>query len=1385
MATIEEIARLIATRSNKCFTKGCKEEIYDIESCYQNGVLFQITGNLDVVKIDVNNDEEMDFQSCALGCNEHYSSLNLSSIDELYGNLINEFNLTADDAAVNADKEEIAKIEKEVLRALQFKFPNKKEYKMLESYIPRDVISINETYKSWMKYPELNKLVDSEKRVVLLGVAGMGKSVELERLSSVLSGAESKYYPVLIRLADVTNESVEELLFKEYAEWKNIPLSRLVILIDALDEVGLADFTTIVKKLNRFCDENEAIRVVVSCRNNFYTTELQGGGAKLKKFRTYHLTPIDYFTIRKYLSDHIDNVDSVLLSLQTNRYFELMESPFYLVRLADYYKEKKKFPESRKDLFEYLIKIRFEKDRTKYVNADLDLEMHLVEVRQVLEKIAVLMLCTGRNYITNDEVRSTIPTEEVFNQAIKRSFLFDKSILNPDHWEFEHNQFKEFLAASFLSRRTFKEIKKLAQIDARYQKIKPHWLNTMILLISILDVHDEKTSSILKWIIKSDPESLVRVERDKLELCHRESIFISIIQKYQAKNVLIRNGKFTLLDLVTLVYDSPKTLDFLIRRLALSESNMQLTESLGLIQGFKDELLESKKEDIEREVVSILERKDAHYNVVYECLNTLGELKPNNVKFTETLIGLIDLESSSHARTGLYEYLDKSDHLEYFVEVALSGLLRLERVKLESENDLEEPEPLLSLEAHILEGLIKKIETESGLKKIINWAFNNVPGRHYDGSTGSYFSAIEAALKTAANTSLQSDFEFCELVAKLTFKFAKKFYTHGEVNFYHFFENCPHSLQLFKFYADQAERTLDSEIDFHYTCGYVCNLDCVDYLLGIIQSEKLEDQVVFRLRWLLNLNADKPIFDRFYKGLIRINAKYAFPEVQDPKKLNAERIRRDCQLLHSKYEIISEAKDIFNSDQTSVLTSKVLWESEKHIRREDKSKNTLVYLMLRALAGDQGDVTIEKLIGFLEDPARWEWYRIQFLYNTDVNNTDFSFDDISKRFIEKWVENQLNDCNFTNAVRKKNDGKINYLLKELFVCYFIFRLNISISEELWIDLLNYPSSFISKKISSVNDFDENFSLLDEATKQLGKEKVNEHILANIQNHKIFDVTRKDFLVYAGNEGFTEAEEELLKEIQGTKYQTFEKREFINSYILGGGSTGRLSELISKVQYEVKLEILNALISSMDTNQLGQIIISLIESNDIPEQRYELIRRLRALDRSTYFKYMISWIKENRKFPDRNVFEELESNQLNDLMFLFQDSLVKKYGNNAKGHFYDRNDCIEPMIGIAAKSKEGYEALRYNFIKWFDFGSETKFLHYKLQDLEERYYLNTTVIQDFSNAQELIDDIIPTTRWEKFWNPKPKIEKLTYVVCTIILGLFGLIQLTIFLVSLVD
>jgi GTPase SAR1 family protein len=156
------------------------------------------------------------------------------------------------------------------------------------------------------KQQSLGQLMISTKRVVLLGDAGSGKSTELKNLHHRLSQDASPFVPILQNFNSYTPDLGLEGFLPE------VPNNLLLIIWDGLDEIEPKNFNTVVRQIYTFSEKHGEIRILISCRTNFYELPINDSSSTLPGFEPYLINDLnpkkvkEYYD-RKYSSTQSDN----------------------------------------------------------------------------------------------------------------------------------------------------------------------------------------------------------------------------------------------------------------------------------------------------------------------------------------------------------------------------------------------------------------------------------------------------------------------------------------------------------------------------------------------------------------------------------------------------------------------------------------------------------------------------------------------------------------------------------------------------------------------------------------------------------------------------------------------------------------------------------------------------------------------------------------------------------------------------------------------------------------------------------------------------------------------------------------------------------------------
>jgi predicted NACHT family NTPase len=163
---------------------------------------------------------------------------------------------------------------------------------LAEKYTPGTLFLRNELSQ------DVLSVVKQCNRVVLLSDAGLGKTIELQRIAWHYSNDDSPFFPLFLPLNKYVNQNISELL---PPNWSRIPDSQLLIILDGLDEIESKNKNDAIRKIELFSEQHPNSHIIVSCRTNFYESETKQSSGTLSGFSSYVLLDLDSTEIEKYI----------------------------------------------------------------------------------------------------------------------------------------------------------------------------------------------------------------------------------------------------------------------------------------------------------------------------------------------------------------------------------------------------------------------------------------------------------------------------------------------------------------------------------------------------------------------------------------------------------------------------------------------------------------------------------------------------------------------------------------------------------------------------------------------------------------------------------------------------------------------------------------------------------------------------------------------------------------------------------------------------------------------------------------------------------------------------------------------------------------------------
>lgn len=549
-----------------------------------------------------------------------------------------------------------------------FKDPStvrKVKYESCE-YIPRKVcehaLALSGAFARGF-YPErcvlLKESLQEKRKILLLSGAGMGKSVELKNFAHELY-CEHEVFPYWCSLRDYESEEIDALLPKEYA---GLHSSYLVLLFDGYDELKNDERISFEKALNKYLERNSQTLVVVSSRSNFCRIESGNESKTFPGFYVVDLLELEKPEIEQYLNQRDIDPNSFFNAATVSDVYQLINNPFYLTLLCELFEKYKKLP-PKADLMETLIKESFHIDDLK---SHERLEDRAYELNGLLDKLAFAMQLMQANSLDDaSEYQSLI---EDFNsrELLKKSGLFKRE---GKGWQFVHNNFREYLAARYLSKLNAGEVK--AYI-ADKNEVRAGWVNTLSYLAGM-----ELEWDIVDWLAAFAPSALVKCDPDRVLEERRNEIFVSIFKHHEEEGLWYDNSLCTERDLAHFA-ESDEALTFLLDRINNPVNPRAQCTAIKILRCFNPTLYGRGREVCETLVSCCEAFPNVTETVCKEAILAIAQLNLGSEAVTDHLLALFSECDKDVVRLGMYRYLVATKQQDRCVQFFIDGLSYLDK----------------------------------------------------------------------------------------------------------------------------------------------------------------------------------------------------------------------------------------------------------------------------------------------------------------------------------------------------------------------------------------------------------------------------------------------------------------------------------------------------------------------------------------------------------------------------------------------------------------------------------------------------------------------------------------------------------------------------------
>ena len=554
-------------------------------------------------------------------------------------------------------------------------------------------------------FSDLHTLIIAKtKKIVLLSDAGYGKSTELKTITYKLIKEENQdFIPILIELDTYADGEminyVKNKIGDESQSLLDYDKSKLIFLFDEFDQVfnkGKA-----ARRIRNFIEKFNESTFIIACRTNFYSGQFD------EDFNIFVLLPFKLSDIKKYSRKLLSNKSNVFLNqLKEYNYFNLGRNPFFLNHLIEIFKRDKNVPATPSEIFPRIISLALENDKKRLASKyDLKQTYPTLEIEKDLMKLSLIMETLQRNFIAIDEFN------KIFSDQNKRAIIPELSLIKKsflkegDVYQFQHNNFQEYLAAKVLSnqnlnlilefvsfrsviKREISWIEKLMvyleyvdfkpygiKIDRlistffsrirykRIDRINPSWANAVAFLCQLREKDD-----LLEYLIKNEPELTLKFELNRIDEEKRKKLFKAVFKKYSDRGILIdRNIDY---EEMAKFGKTREIYDYLMEYATAKKNNFvsryNAIEMLRRMKGLEDKSLRHL-------LIKFARDENENQNVRYISFHALSCL---GMASSDTIGALKHLKDSNNNRvlSGLYYLIKESAHTDQYVDILLTGI---------------------------------------------------------------------------------------------------------------------------------------------------------------------------------------------------------------------------------------------------------------------------------------------------------------------------------------------------------------------------------------------------------------------------------------------------------------------------------------------------------------------------------------------------------------------------------------------------------------------------------------------------------------------------------------------------------------------------------------
>ncbi|MBD9179461.1 MAG: hypothetical protein EGP82_09865 [Odoribacter splanchnicus] len=1203
-----------------------------------------------------------------------------------------------------------------------------KEIHSLNNYIPRQLMNLlsDDTHTLYT----LADLVKQEQpsHITLLGSAALGKTTELKQ-AAIKIAEDGRFSPIFVSLNqyDPNLQTIETLL---PAEWVDLPENRIVLFLDGYDEIQQEKSITARRHIIAFAEQHQAMRIVLSCRSNFYELPSKDDKTRgtIKNFVPYYLQPLNKTDIQLFLARVYGiNYETFMGEVVKHDYENLINNPFYLNAVADYYKTKKGIlPSHKGEIIKFLIDKRLSHDIDHFMETR-DIKEENPDLFRLLRKIAACMSVAGIRVIDEDNLRKVIPAHEDW-RLVKCGTTFIK---DRESWLFEHGNFQEYMTAQLLSDQSFDTIKSLVTGSGSGQ-ILPAWQNTINFLLGILDPMSELCNQILEHYQNIDPMALLGIESDKLSDELRKRIFETIFDYFKQRKIWITHSPKLDMSLYTQFGCSDMCVDYMLSE-ALLEDNSRIVRMNALLV-LKEINFIGYYNRSNANALLINSIKNIHEGAwINNTIDVILKIDSYSQKDVEGLFEAHGHRNNEYVRTALYELIIKEKLGDKYIDYLLHGLSFIHHNLYGKETTDRE-------NIHMGEDryLVQALETcmlFSSFEKIIRYILDERHMRYSFVDENDFLQVITKSAIYHYNAGEDS-----------TIKWMLRLIDKVQIQYHNV---LPTLLTFFSETETQGraiQKILISANEHFYKTWLLPHFVNIDnyHLIFDALTQGVISQDSYRGICNLFYQCDKEICDRLIEEAHNhMDTEITIKPPFDWDAYRAKRSQEGFDILFNKERLRNECLAIVKEHEP--ITKKKLNQIDKAAHEggyKGRMINSAVWNLLLAFMNDEKSITADKIDKWFQQDSNVEYWiifqiikRVKGRNKKDKQKYELKISEAQFQYIQDWFDANIRSVDFSQGTKRTSEKQFTVNSRALLFISLMQSMEFDCPDDILLEMTHCCLAIIDWELS-----------LEDIRSRISDSKLlNSRVIENITNNRIeLEHVIREHIEYAFKYDLSEAYDHIFKTLPQDKDDDYLRMHILDaysgskrcpSYCLKYWNIYNIETKLQIAKYLAKVEMLDfirqelpLLYDEANEEQRGTINGFLILSGDI-----------RGLENS------ISWINETKCSPFSQHgkllthFESLEA--LPYLMQLLEISYNKTI---TTPHMLDSMTplVVDGLIHLGLAKKENYsEVIKslHNFIDKHKGKLEhVEFLNSHIERLHTEYDKKYSHAYSFQEAISIIN-----------------------------------------------